>query len=697
MFVINEDNSIYATRGDIVFFNVTAEDDGVKYTFKAGDVLRIKVYGKKDAENVVLQKDFPVGEDCEAVEIFLTEEDTKIGEVISKPKDYWYEVELNPYTNPQTIVGYDDDGAKVFKLFPEGKDIPEYVPEPEDIPVVDEELDMTSTHPVQNQAVSRALMQMDADVEDLLERTGVMGGQINNLLEPDVFPVSQNLEYLDFITEGTKAKVDGSINSDGVFAKVTVNLREANLVYSGTALDMFVIPSECRPVDVGLVHTAFGMEFRINYDKAADRYYMSFAAQSGVSVAPTEAGSVTFSYALGAYEVKDIRLGADGVTYDTAGEAVRKQIKRVADGLSTHTLEFTEGMVLLPEGKEAVSEYWCLSNAVKVLHGMAVYVKTKIYASAAIGFFDASGKIVSATTYPEGSISNRDLYEFTLEVPENTAYMKISCYKGYTDSARVEIHNVAGGISAIYGDVSAHIDGLDSRVSLIEQEANTLAGKKVLVLGDSISDNTYRTPGTDPWDKWASVLAAKLGYELTNDSLHATGFVADTTTTNKSKSLANRITKHTDAEEYDLIVLFMGVNDYFQGEEIGDSHSTDKVTYVGAAMRYCLDYLVNTYPAAKICALLPLKSSGYASLKNGHSLADYVDAYKEVYGEYSVPTLDLFNASGYRPTNKTFRERFTMLAKGADGSLVSDGIHPNQEWDNNYLAPQIENFLTNLF
>ena len=124
MFTLNDDNSIYATRGDVVFFSVSAEDDGKPYKFQAGDVVRFKVYGKKDAENVVLQKDFPVVEDTEKVEIFLSKEDTKIGEVISKPKDYWYEIELNPGNDPQTIIGYDEDGAKVFKLFPEGGDSP---------------------------------------------------------------------------------------------------------------------------------------------------------------------------------------------------------------------------------------------------------------------------------------------------------------------------------------------------------------------------------------------------------------------------------------------------------------------------------------------------------------------------------------------------------------------------------------------
>jgi protein involved in polysaccharide export with SLBB domain len=120
MFVINEDLSIDITRGDAVVFSVGAKTGEENYKFQPGDVVRFTVFGKKDCSNVVLQKDIAVAEETEAVEIVLTGEDTKIGETISKPVDYWYEVELNPDTYPQTIIGYDKNGAKVFKLYPEG-------------------------------------------------------------------------------------------------------------------------------------------------------------------------------------------------------------------------------------------------------------------------------------------------------------------------------------------------------------------------------------------------------------------------------------------------------------------------------------------------------------------------------------------------------------------------------------------------
>jgi hypothetical protein len=120
MFVINDDLSIYLTRGDAAVFNVSATIGGTEYTFKPDDVVRFKVFEKKNCEEVVLKKDVKVTAETNLVEIALEREDTRIGDVISKPTDYWYEVELNPDGYAQTIIGYDEDGAKVLKLYPEG-------------------------------------------------------------------------------------------------------------------------------------------------------------------------------------------------------------------------------------------------------------------------------------------------------------------------------------------------------------------------------------------------------------------------------------------------------------------------------------------------------------------------------------------------------------------------------------------------
>ena len=117
MFVLNEDLSIYCTRGDAVSFPLPIEHE-----FKAGDIVRFQVFKKKNCAEVVLRKDFTVAEDTTQVAITLSGTDTKFGDIINKPVDYWYEVEVNPGEHSNTITGYDEEGARVFKLFPESGD-----------------------------------------------------------------------------------------------------------------------------------------------------------------------------------------------------------------------------------------------------------------------------------------------------------------------------------------------------------------------------------------------------------------------------------------------------------------------------------------------------------------------------------------------------------------------------------------------
>ena len=199
MFLINDDMSIHVTRGDSLFFTVTAEENGENYVFLQGDVVRIKVTEKKECDNVVLQKDFIVTETREAVDIILNGQDTKIGDVISKPVDYWYEIKLNPYTNPQTIIGYDDEGAKIFKLLPEGRDLVEELPE--DVQEVDGFLDPTSTRPIQNQAVALEIM----NVMDILQN---IDGRVAQIVSDVVAnsPINVKMEY-DALEESLTLKV----------------------------------------------------------------------------------------------------------------------------------------------------------------------------------------------------------------------------------------------------------------------------------------------------------------------------------------------------------------------------------------------------------------------------------------------------------------------------------------------------------
>lgn len=99
----------------------TGEEIVTQYIYQPGDVVRFKIMKKGDVKQVFLVKDIRITEPTELATFYLTGDDTKIEDYISKPKTYWYEVELNPDTDPQTIIGYDKaTGPKLFVLYPEG-------------------------------------------------------------------------------------------------------------------------------------------------------------------------------------------------------------------------------------------------------------------------------------------------------------------------------------------------------------------------------------------------------------------------------------------------------------------------------------------------------------------------------------------------------------------------------------------------
>lgn len=350
MYIINDDLSIYATRGDIVCFTVSAtdEDTGKAYEFQPGDIVRMKIFGKKDAENVVMQKDFPVAAKTDSVGVFLTEQDTKIGEVISKPTDYWYEIELNPYTNPQTLIGYDEDGAKIFKLFPEGRDITTDEPtQPEDIPVVDADLSLLSSRPVENKAIARAI----------------------TLVKNDLTLVDERLTG--------KIKANEDTGKELTEQLVVERARIDNLVAGGTA-----------------------------------------------------DGS----------EVVDIRVGADGETYESAGTAVREQFdkakSRFADFTGYVEISYTENAYIDLNSDTATLEPLTIKGTncavVPCVEGEVFTVGGKGGDAARLwGFVDADGNVL---TVAEAHVVVSNV---VVTAPTNAVYLVLnnikpeSGYKSY--------------------------------------------------------------------------------------------------------------------------------------------------------------------------------------------------------------------------------------------------------------------------
>lgn len=125
-----EDNTIKITRGD-----ATSEDinnltirfpigNNQYYEFEPSDKITFVVFDKKGyTKNEILKKEFTLSsvgynENTTTVEINLTAQDTKKFPLKNKAMTYWYDIYLN---DTQTILGFDDDGAKKLIVYPRGE------------------------------------------------------------------------------------------------------------------------------------------------------------------------------------------------------------------------------------------------------------------------------------------------------------------------------------------------------------------------------------------------------------------------------------------------------------------------------------------------------------------------------------------------------------------------------------------------
>ncbi len=85
--------------------------------FNAGDKVVLSVKQNFAEEEPAIRKIIEVTEETDSVTFSLSKDDTTIGELISEPVTYQYDIAIN---DDNTILGYDDDGPKKFIVYPEG-------------------------------------------------------------------------------------------------------------------------------------------------------------------------------------------------------------------------------------------------------------------------------------------------------------------------------------------------------------------------------------------------------------------------------------------------------------------------------------------------------------------------------------------------------------------------------------------------
>lgn len=119
--VKTDGTTIKVFRGDSGHIDISKTDtDGNIEQFQQGDKVILSVKENFGTDDVLLRKTITVSENCNSVEIPITaEESISLSELISEPVEYEYDIKVEG-SDYSTIIGHDDSGAKIFKVYPTG-------------------------------------------------------------------------------------------------------------------------------------------------------------------------------------------------------------------------------------------------------------------------------------------------------------------------------------------------------------------------------------------------------------------------------------------------------------------------------------------------------------------------------------------------------------------------------------------------
>lgn len=116
MMRIDNDNNIYITSGDKATIDIQIPLDDGFYEFQTTDILYFTVKKQYSDTQPVLRKILTFSEPTTTATFYLTSSDTNLSSLSNLPVQYVYDVSIN---EDQTIIGYDENGAKCFVVYPE--------------------------------------------------------------------------------------------------------------------------------------------------------------------------------------------------------------------------------------------------------------------------------------------------------------------------------------------------------------------------------------------------------------------------------------------------------------------------------------------------------------------------------------------------------------------------------------------------
>lgn len=210
------------------------------------------------------------------------------------------------------------------------------------------------------------------------------------------------------------------------------------------------------------------------------------------------------------------------------------------------------------------------------------------------------------------------------------------------------LDNNVSDLNTTVGGLNTTVDGLNSDISNLESDVYSINGKRIQIFGDSMTDPNLLA------NNWPSFLTQR-GAIVTNRSVSGKRISG-------SNGYANDVDSLTG--EYDINIVFCGVNDSSNNVEIGDKYSNDNNTFCGA-VDHLFSKIVEKWPNAINYVILPVKTE----FERGYNVGE-LKLYNFILYRYAMKynflVMDLYrNAPMLNPHVATYKTLYQ-----------SDGLHP---------------------